>query len=63
MKQVMRVYRRMGYAEREGEAIRIRNIKRQRRKELILMTIISGATFGFLAWAFWMYLNGNTPIW
>ena len=54
---------RRGYAEIEGEAILRRKRKAQKKKELIQISIVSAAVFGFVAWAFWMYLSGNTPIW
>ena len=55
--------RRIGYAEREGEAILKKERARQRRKDLIITAIVCGGVFVFFWWTFWMYINGNTPIW
>lgn len=55
--------RRIGYAEREGEAIIRRQKAKQRRKDLIVTAIVCGGVFAFFWWAFWMYVTGNTPIW
>lgn len=55
--------RRMGYAEREGEAILRRQRKAQRRKELIAFAIVFGGAMTFFCWAFYMCVSGNTPIW
>ena len=55
--------RRIGYAEREGEAILRRQRKAQRRKERIVYAIVFGGTMAFFWWAFYMCVSGNTPIW
>lgn len=55
--------RRIGYAEREGEAILRRQRKAQRRKELIAFAIVFGGAMAFFCWAFYMCVSGNTPIW
>ena len=56
------MYRRIGYAEREGLAVIKRQRKQQRRREAIGV----GIAFGIAATFFWicymLWVTGQTPI-
>lgn len=54
--------RRIGYAEREGEAIIRRQRKAQRRKETIGLCIAIGLSFAFFWTCYVLWVTGNTPI-
>lgn len=54
--------RRIGYAEREGEAILRRQRKAQRRKETIGLCIAIGLSFAFFWTCYVLWVTGNTPI-
>lgn len=54
--------RRIGYAEREGEAILRRQRKAQRRKETIGVCVAFGLTAVFFWTCYILWVTGNTPI-
>lgn len=54
--------RRIGYAEREGEAVIRRQRKAQRRKETIGLCIAIGLSFAFFWTCYVLWVTGNTPI-
>lgn len=54
--------RRIGYAEREGEAVIRRQRKAQRKKETIGLCVAIGLSFAFFWTCYVLWVTGNTPI-
>jgi len=54
--------RRIGYAEREGEAILRRQRKAQKKRETIGVCIAFGLTAVFFWTCYVLWATGNTPI-
>lgn len=54
--------RRIGYAEREGEAILRRQRKEQRKRETIGVCIAGGLAVAFFWICYTLWVTGNTPI-
>ena len=57
------MYRRLGYAEREGLAVIRRQRKQQRKREAIGVSIAGGLTLTFFWICYWLWVTGQTPIW
>ena len=55
--------RRIGYAEREGEAILRRKMAKQRKREIIGVSIAGGLAAAFFCVCYALWVSGNTPIW
>lgn len=54
--------RRIGYAEREGEAIIRKQMAKQKRKEVIGVSIAGGLAVVFFWVCYCLWVSGNTPI-
>lgn len=54
--------RRVGYAEREGEAIIRKQMAKQKRKEVIGVSIAGGLAVAFFWICYCLWVSGNTPI-
>ena len=56
------MYRRIGYAEREGLAVIKRQRKQQRRREAIGISIAGGLSMVFFWSCYMLWVTGQTPI-